>query len=135
MDLKKKLFFTATKYVPERFIFSIRRISKLFYDSEYNKISMLSKGLIPGGSLVFDIGAYVGDYTKIFRRLGHTVIAVEPNPISFNYLNKRFKRDEHVKAINSGVGDKIGTLPFFICKNRPTVSTFSKKHKTEKFFV
>jgi 16S rRNA A1518/A1519 N6-dimethyltransferase RsmA/KsgA/DIM1 with predicted DNA glycosylase/AP lyase activity len=35
---------------------------------------------IPKGSLVFDIGANVGEYTQAFLDLGARVVAVEPNP-------------------------------------------------------
>ena len=36
--------------------------------------------LVQPGTLVFDIGANVGDYADLFLRLGARVVAVEPNP-------------------------------------------------------
>jgi FkbM family methyltransferase len=51
------------------------------------------------GSLVFDIGANVGDRTAIFRALGATVVAVEPQSAVVPRLRSRFAGDEHVTIV------------------------------------
>jgi FkbM family methyltransferase len=45
---------------------------------------------ISHGSLVFDIGANVGNKTQVFRDLGAKVVAVEPHPDHLVHLRNRF---------------------------------------------
>jgi FkbM family methyltransferase len=51
------------------------------------------------GSLVFDIGANVGDRTAIFRELGATVVAVEPQSAVVPRLRSRFADDPQVTIV------------------------------------
>jgi len=37
--------------------------------------------------VVWDIGAFIGDHTRFYLDLGKTVVAVEPNPLSFKCLS------------------------------------------------
>jgi 2-polyprenyl-3-methyl-5-hydroxy-6-metoxy-1,4-benzoquinol methylase len=43
-------------------------------------------GLLPNGSLVFDIGANIGSFSEIYAQAGCHVVAVEPNPESVERL-------------------------------------------------
>ncbi len=58
-------------------------------------------------SLVFDIGANVGDKTKIFRALGSKVIVIEPQNACIGYLTKRFI-DDSVVILPAAVGSSEG---------------------------
>jgi FkbM family methyltransferase len=53
------------------------------------------------GDIVVDLGANIGLATSIFQKLGATVYAVEPHPLAFASLQKRFKRNQSVVAINA----------------------------------
>ena len=77
------------------------------------KLTKIYKKFIKPGDLVFDIGANIGDYTKIFTYLKvKKVIALEPNPKLKMILKKRFK-DKNVIILTNGVSDKRGKAEFY----------------------
>jgi FkbM family methyltransferase len=81
---------------------------------------------ISGGDLVFDVGAYVGNYTEIFLELGARVVCVEPQPYCATKLYRKFGKDPRVRIVQKGLSDKPGTLPLSISTKSRTNSTFSK---------
>ncbi|MEO1511628.1 MAG: FkbM family methyltransferase [Planctomycetota bacterium] len=60
------------------------------------------------GSLVFDIGANVGNRTGVFRQLGARVIAVEPQPHCLNRLRGSFGHDPEVTLEAVALGPELG---------------------------
>lgn len=93
----------------------------------------LFSNFVARGDLVFDVGAHVGYMTDIFLRLGARVICVEPQPGCTEILNRKYRRNDRVEIVASGVSDAEGELRFFICPDRPSVSTFSNHWKTGRF--
>lgn len=55
-------------------------------------------------TVVFDVGANAGNRTKVFSRLGASVIAFEPQPYCVGVLRKAFRNDPNVTIVASGVG-------------------------------
>lgn len=47
-------------------------------------------GLVMKGDLVFDVGANYGNRTRVFGKLGASIIAFEPQEICFEYLKSFF---------------------------------------------
>jgi FkbM family methyltransferase len=64
--------------------------------------------LIKPGNLCFDIGANRGIYSKAFKDLGATVIAIEPLSESYNKLIKDFKDYPNIKVLQVAVGAQSG---------------------------
>jgi len=58
--------------------------------------------------LVFDVGANVGQRTKIFSELGRKVIAIEPQPNCINHLQSRFGSNPKVIIEAVALADKEG---------------------------
>ena len=81
--------------------------------------------LVPAGSLVFDIGAHVGDRVRAFRALGAHVVAVEPQPAAFACLRWLFGRSGRVRLVNAAVSDREGGITLNVNLRNPTVSTAS----------
>src|SRR6185369_7663112 len=77
------------------------------------------------GDLVFDVGAHVGDRVAAFRRLGATVVAVEPQPAIANMLGVFYARDSNVVVERKAVGRHTGEVRLMINTDNPTVSTAS----------
>jgi FkbM family methyltransferase len=66
---------------------------------------------VPAGSLCFDIGANVGQYTADLLLAGaRRVVAVEPQAKCLEQLNRKFERDRRVSVIPSAVGPAQGTI-------------------------
>jgi FkbM family methyltransferase len=77
------------------------------------------------GDLVFDVGAHVGDRVAAFRRLGTSVVAVEPQPSMNRALNLLFRRSRNVTIEGVAVGRSAGKATMLINADNPTVSTMS----------
>jgi FkbM family methyltransferase len=93
------------------------------------------------GDLFFDIGAYVGEKTQAILDLGASkVIAVEPQPDSFEQLKKRFAGNPRVVVIQKGAAAYSCKMTMFYddIKKRKSggslaVATFSKRYTKGRF--
>ena len=97
----------------------------MLYASLNTRLYRFFSQFIQPGDLVFDIGANVGKLTGVFIKLGARVVAVEPQPVCVATLKRRFGSKPQVTIIPGGIGEKAGTLPFYISSKTDVVSTFS----------
>lgn len=95
-------------------------------DAPRQAMDDLYRRFIEPGSLVFDIGAHVGDRVSSFRRLGARVIAVEPQPLLFSALHHIHGRDRLVEIVDRAVGPDAGIRELFVNTANPTISTLSE---------
>jgi FkbM family methyltransferase len=65
--------------------------------------------------VVFDVGAYVGDYTALVREEldNFEGYVFEPNPRSFEKLDGRFGNEENVHLFNVGCSENNGEMTLF----------------------
>lgn len=89
---------------------------------------------IKSGDLVFDVGANLGERSKVFRAIGAKVIAIEPTSYCSNYLKKLFKNDSNVVVVPKALGEKEGTGEINVNEKLPVLSTMSGKWATESRF-
>jgi FkbM family methyltransferase len=80
--------------------------------------------LLPKNSLVYDIGANLGQYSEALESAGMRVIAVEPNAdcvrhIELTYTNKR------IETIHAALGPKSGLASLNLSDERDDTSTMS----------
>lgn len=85
------------------------------------------KQFIKSGDLVFDIGANLGERTKVFRAIGAKVIAVEPTNYCVHYLRALFDKDPDVTVLPVALGQKDGVGEININEKLPVLSTMSNK--------
>jgi len=78
------------------------------------------------GDLCFDIGANIGNRTKVFLKLGATVVAVEPQNICMRKLLKKYGNNDKVFLIHKALGAREGEGNL-ILSNSHTVSSMSKE--------
>ena len=81
--------------------------------------------LVHAGDLVFDVGAHVGDRLGSFRRLGATVVAVEPQPLCARALRELYAGDDAVTVVEAACGRTAGPVRLHVNSANPTVSTAS----------
>lgn len=74
--------------------------------------------------LVFDVGAHIGNRTRVFRELGARVIAVEPQESCLRQLHRQWDSDPEVVIIPMGVSDAPGEAQMHV-GSASTVSTLS----------
>jgi FkbM family methyltransferase len=78
------------------------------------------------GDLCFDVGANVGERTEVFRRLGSTVVAIEPQDVCVQQLVKRYGGNSKVKIVPKALGENEGEAEMMLSKNH-WLSSLSKK--------
>lgn len=86
----------------------------------------LYRTFVGRGSLVFDVGAHLGDRTAAFSSLGARVIALEPQPRVATWLRRLVGRRSGVEILEEAVGPKEGTARLAVSRRTPTVSTVSR---------
>lgn len=101
-----------------------RRLQK--WTPEDEKRLAFYSSLIPASGLIFDIGANLGNRTKIFSRMGTRVIAVEPQTYCYEILSSFFRRDDNVTLIKAALDAEEGESEIFI-SNAHTLSSMSPK--------
>jgi len=116
-EIKKSYFYKQYNYLralKEKRMWSFRdQQMKEFY----------SFFLTPG-DLCFDVGANIGNRTKIFLSLGVKVIAFEPQEDCVKVLKKLYGKNQKLIIIDKALGQMEGEADFFIADGN-TISSFS----------
>ncbi len=115
------------------------RAWKYRYKNDREELSYLSNN-IQKGDFVLDIGAHKGGYLYWLRRFvgikGH-VIAFEPQPILYNYLNRIIETFgyNNIDLHHAGISSQAGKLELFVPKEMGQTSpgaTFEKRLNKKK---
>jgi FkbM family methyltransferase len=77
-------------------------------------------------SLMFDIGANLGDHTHVFNRLSSRVITVEPDARNCSILKKRFP-GRNIVIVQKAISDSIGIATFHVEAAGSAYNTLSNK--------
>lgn len=80
--------------------------------------------------LIFDVGMHNGDDTAFYLAKGFSVVAVEANPLLAQEGERRFRKEitsGKLTILNIGIGDKIGTFPFYVNGQHSEWSSFDKE--------
>jgi FkbM family methyltransferase len=91
------------------------------------KMRELYRMFLGEGDLCVDVGAHRGDRTAIFRDLGATVVAVEPDPRAVAALRRRFSGDSGVHLVAAGLSAKTGSMQLRVSSTATTVSSMSDR--------
>jgi FkbM family methyltransferase len=93
-----------------------RRILRKNYEDKFHD-ELLSA--ISPGSIVWDIGANVGFYTKLFsEKVGPTgrIVAFEPSPKTFNILREATKDHPEIVLHNIALSNKKSQATFYVSR-------------------
>ena len=98
-----------------------------YYAAPWRRLGMkrFYAALIGPGDLVFDVGAHVGNRTRVLHGLGARVIAVEPQPLFHRFLGLTLPSDG-VVLVGDALGSAPGSATLNISRRHPTVSTLSR---------
>jgi FkbM family methyltransferase len=94
-------------------------------------LQALYRPFVPGGGLVFDVGAHLGDRTRAFAALGARVVAVEPQPHLLPWLRRLVGGRPGVRIEAVALGKAEGTTWLQVSRLNPTVSTASAAWRRE----
>ena len=102
--------------------------SLLIYHGQPWRIAAMRRhyaALIAPGDLVFDIGAHVGNQTRVLAGLGAQVVAIEPQPPFACWLRWLFRGDRRVVVVETALGARPGKASLYPSPRTPTVATLS----------
>lgn len=71
-----------------------------------------TKKIIKPNSVVLDIGAHTGNMSVDYSLFADKVISFEPNPATFEVLEKNSKLNSNIIPYNFGCSDEEGTIEF-----------------------
>lgn len=105
----------------------LRRSLEIYYEDGARAQAMdaLYARFLKPGDVAFDIGSHVGDRIDSFRRLGASVVALEPQPLCARAIRALYAGDAGVTLLEAACGADAGTLTLRINSTNPTVSTAS----------
>lgn len=89
-------------------------------------LKSLYRPLVAPGDLAFDIGAHVGDRTRVLAALGVRVVAVEPQTRPARLLQLAARAIRGVTVVEMAVAARPGRLSLSVNSANPTVSTLSR---------
>lgn len=91
----------------------------------------LYRPFVDPGALVFDIGAHLGDRTTAFSALGARVVALEPQPALFAWLERFCAGRPGVILLMQAAGARPGEAELAMARSNPSVATLSKGWREE----
>lgn len=121
--INKKIAFHLSKFIPIQIknglSSGIRLYGNLFYNRRSKKLydeEIFYKKLNLKDKVIIEAGAYIGIYTMFFAtKINHgKILAFEPNPVNFYFLNKNLQVNSCKSVIthNAGLSNKKGELHF-----------------------
>lgn len=128
------------KFLENRFyIRKILRKSNLYIKINrkihYLRLIRFNSQFIKKNDLCFDIGANVGEKTKVFFKLGAKVISVEPQKRCLQKLYEQFGKNKNVVIIGKAVGEEEGFGKLYIAEHFHPLTTLSDKWTTDGPFA
>ena len=100
--------------------------NKFFGYKQKKKMIIFYSRFIRKGDLCFDVGANIGERTKIFLALGAQVVVIEPQERCMNVLKKRFKNSSNIFYVQHALGENEDELDLMISSSS-TISSMSSE--------
>lgn len=103
-----------------------------FTEDEFRQCRLYAQFVcvFPEMPLVFDIGANVGTHSKLFRRLGCRVIAVEPQRACVAALKRTF--GSRIEVVHAAASNGVGTADLNLCEVSAVASMSTEWIETTK---
>ncbi|PLX83451.1 MAG: FkbM family methyltransferase [Desulfuromonas sp.] len=79
---------------------------------------------VEAGSLVFDVGANLGNRSKVFLALGAETVAFEPQPFCADFLTNVLRHEPRFRLVRKALGATTGRAEMYI-SNAHTLSSLS----------
>jgi len=91
------------------------------------KLRRLYRPFLGPGDLAFDIGAHVGNRSRVWTSLGARVVAIEPQADLATWLRWQFKDRADITVLETALAASPGTASMHIDPTNPTVTTLSSE--------
>jgi FkbM family methyltransferase len=109
--MKYLLGLLRSKLVYEHFPGRARRMRAFYAD------------IVTRGDLCFDVGAHLGNRTRVLASLGCPVVAVEPHPYLAKYLREKLAANPKVAVVEAAVASSAGVATLYYQPRNLTISS------------
>lgn len=102
----KNLLLSGNQYYRLKYSPLFGLYEKLFkpeLGAQHKKEKQLYERILKNCNLIFDIGAYDGHKTAAFIEISKKVICCEPDPLNYQILRTRFRKNKNVVILNKAV--------------------------------
>jgi FkbM family methyltransferase len=100
--------------------------SKLIYEhfpGRKRRMTSFYADLVGAGDLCFDVGAHLGNRTRVLAELGCKIVAVEPHPYLAKYLRDKFAVNPNVTVEEAAVAAWAGVAMLYYQPQNLTISS------------
>jgi FkbM family methyltransferase len=100
--------------------------SKLIYEhfpGRARRMTAFYAGVVTPGDLCFDVGAHLGNRTRVLAELGCKVVAVEPHPYLAKYLREKLATNPNVIVEEAAVASLAGVATLYYQPRNLTISS------------
>jgi len=111
------------KFIRKRISSAIQPMIEL---NEMKRLKMFLKMYLKDCNHIFDIGANVGDFSKVYLSLGCKIVCVEPQESLVKKLKLKFKNNLNIVVENKGVSYKKDKLKLYYDDYKMAQSSFNK---------
>ena len=107
--------------------YGLLRSLAIYYGQPWRlpKLNRLYRPFLGPGDLAFDIGAHVGNRTRIWAGLGARVVAIEPQADLATWLRWQFKGRGEITVVETALAAEPGPASMHVDPTNPTVTTLS----------
>jgi FkbM family methyltransferase len=107
--------------------YGLARSLVIYYGQPWRlpKLKRLYRPFVGPGTLAFDIGAHVGNRSRVWAALGARVVAVEPQADFAAFLRWQFRRRDDITVVETALAAAPGIAAMHIDPTNPTVTTLS----------
>ena len=91
------------------------------------RMRRLYRHFIRRGGIAFDLGSHLGNRIDVWTRMGAAVVALEPNPACYRYLQRRYGGREGGTLLPLAAGAGSGEAVLHIDPRNPTLATLSRQ--------
>ena len=110
--------------IKEKLFWFIRNNSRDIYRDQRELLKHKESGTI------IDVGAYIGDTTKLYQNYfsKYKIYCFEPFSESYDYLNNRFLDDPNINTFNQALGCKVQARKLYL-SNFPNLNSLHKPNE------
>ena len=107
--------------------YGLMRSLAIYYGQPWRlpKLKRLYRPFLQPGDLAFDIGAHVGNRTRVWAGLGARVVAIEPQADLATWLRWQFKSRDDITVVETALAAEPGLASMHVDPANPTVTTLS----------
>jgi FkbM family methyltransferase len=109
--------------------YGLMRSLVIYYGQPWRlpRLKKLYGAFVQPGDLAFDVGAHVGNRSRIWASLGARVVAIEPQADLAAWLRWAFKGRDEIQIVETALGAEAGAAAMHIDPTNPTVTTLSSE--------